>query len=92
VGAKSGHSGGTASAPNDPLMRGGPVTWTSRERAQRDEGDAAQGLTVARKRLASRLAAPNRAAVNVERLTVIHLPRSVTRKITISAHSLPSLS
>jgi hypothetical protein len=52
----------------------------------------AQGLTVAQKRLASRLAAPNRAAVNVERLAVIHLPRSVIRKITILAHSLPSLS
>jgi hypothetical protein len=51
----------------------------------------AQGLTVARKRPASRLVAPDRDAVNVERLDVIHLPRSVTRKSTISARSLPSL-
>jgi hypothetical protein len=34
----------------------------------------AQGLTVARKRPASRLVAPNRAAVNVERLDVMKKP------------------
>jgi hypothetical protein len=51
----------------------------------------AQGLTVARIRLASRLIAPSRAAVNVEHLTAILLPRSVTKKSTIAPHSLPSV-
>ena len=92
MGAKSGHSVGTESAPNDLLMRGG---WSVGHRGKEPNvtrAMRAQVLTVARKRLASRLAAPNRAAVNVERPAVIYLPRSVTRKITISAHSLPSLS
>lgn len=81
---------GTASAPNDPLAQRELVGWTSWERAV-TRAMRAQGLTVARKRPASRLVAPDRTAVNVERLAVIHLPRSVTRKSTISARSLPSL-